>query len=135
MKVYIPKADAELPVRIARGSGIVGTPVANNPAMLCIDYEGDLYDASNIQTYADRVFHAAGRHAAQYPTGSRAWVPAHTLTEVGDWNGQTIVVNFDTTPALAAWLGTPTISANDLYRSDYHVPGMTEAENREAFGK
>jgi hypothetical protein len=110
--VYVPK-QGEGTV-IDRGSGIVGTPRGTRPdgepATLCVDYEGNRYGASNIKTFADRVMHAASRHAAEYPTIARQYVFAGDMELVGWYDsGRRCVIVPDTHKAklLDEWLDHP----------------------------
>ena len=64
--VFIPALGSELYRIITKGSGIVGQPYNDNEILAY--YEGNLYGASNIVTWADRVHHAADRMATAYPT-------------------------------------------------------------------
>lgn len=123
MKVYIA---ADPDTRIAPGSGVVGTPIANDPATVCVDYEGNLYGAENIVTFADRVMVAAQRHADRAPTRARAYLPASALTEVGEWDGRTVTVYFDAMGSLAGWLGATHLVGSELYPTGAYV----EAEER-----
>jgi hypothetical protein len=104
LAVFVPLAGT-LP-NIKRGSGIVGSdaPPQHGYQMTEIDFEGNLYGADNIRTYADRVMHAADRHETKYPTVARMTVPDDTLVYVGDFDGKR--VNFDPVNflALAEWL-------------------------------
>lgn len=108
--VYVPRPDSTLSVELAEGTGIVGTPLAD-PAAILIDFEGNLYDAVNIVTFADRVHHAAERHTSNYPTIARRMALVADLIEVGEFNGEMVLVYPDRFADLARWLnpgGKPT---------------------------
>jgi hypothetical protein len=75
LNVYVPAPGSDL--GIVPGSGIVGTP--QDDGLVLIDYEGNLYGASNIGTFEDRIHHAAGRHIMRYPTVARLLVSASKL--------------------------------------------------------
>jgi hypothetical protein len=125
VNVYIPKPLPEN-LGIDPGSGIVGTidnsyltDLNDNPVVLRIDYEGNRYHAVNIITWADRCYHAAGRHLVSYPTIARAWVDPQTMILVGELDMETGVVTLPDTNAqrrVAVWLNglTPL--------PDFHVP-------------
>lgn len=89
--VYVPTGDL---FGIARRSGIVGTEVVENADLvtegvasrrLLVDYEGNVYGAQNVVTFADRVFQAWGRHSTRYPTVARLSLPPETMRKVGDF--------------------------------------------------
>lgn len=114
--VYVPVGQA---LTIREGSGIVGTLQENGRVM--IDYEGNLYGAVNIVTFADRVHHAWGRHSVHYPTVARALVPTDAVARVGWYDPEAGVVDLDgpeDEAALSAWLGHPVTD------EDLHTTGM-----------
>ena len=77
-RLYVPAAGSN--TGIDDGSAIVGEPEIKR---IGVDYEGNRYGASNVQTFEEKVAHAAGRRAARYPTTARASYPADSLIEVG----------------------------------------------------
>jgi hypothetical protein len=83
LAVYVPAAHRDV-LSIREGSGIVGAtspePVTGR---VVIDYEGNLYGAANVRTWADRVLQAEGRHRVQYPTVAREAVRPDALVRVG----------------------------------------------------
>lgn len=80
--VFIPAISDPLRAVIEPGSGIVGTTEGERTI---IDYEGNLYGAQNIVTWADRVMIAAGRHSVRYPTVARSWVKPEALIRVASY--------------------------------------------------
>lgn len=80
--VFIPAPSDPLRAVIKPGSGIVGTTEGERTI---IDYEGNLYGAQNIVTWADRVMIAAGRHSVRYPTVARSWVKPEALIRVASY--------------------------------------------------
>jgi hypothetical protein len=113
LKIYVPRPPPAQPpgdecrlVHILRGSGIVGSP--HGPGIR-IDYEGNRHGASNIETWEDKVLHAAGRHVKHYPTSARAYVTEENLIEVGvfrcddNWKDATCEINDAET--LRRWKG------------------------------
>lgn len=92
--VYVPTLFPQDPVphrllAIRPKSGIVGVP-ATVPGHTLIYYEGNVYQAANIVTWADRVDHAANRLRTRYPTIAQAMVQTEWLTAVGIWDGDEI---------------------------------------------
>jgi len=84
LKIYVPRPGTSLARVIQAGSGVVGGAVSGRDGYpVCVDYQGNLYGTGNIQTWEDKVFHAAGRHVTNYPTIARAWAMANELIEVG----------------------------------------------------
>lgn len=105
MNLWIPVLSA--PVDLVPGSAIVSSPDApsTESGLLCY-FEGNLYGASNIITYADRAMVASDRLLANYPTSATAaFNPAH-LTLVGSYDTESgdIVLDPDRSAELAAWL-------------------------------
>lgn len=119
LTVYVPRGESLLRAVIKQGSGIVGTPVRDwfhnqhedpedaEADRIVIDYEGNLYGAANVVTFADRVLHAAGRHQAVYPTAARSVVKKDELVAVAEWDGACVNLLADESAmaALADWLG------------------------------
>lgn len=112
MNVYIPNIAAPLWNTIDRASGIVGTPGKLDPNAVLIDYEGNRYNAMNIVTWADRVYHAYDRHTWNegrgYPTIARLNVDPHEVVRVGSFDPEagkiTLDLNEKSTPELMSWL-------------------------------
>lgn len=69
---------------IAPGSGIVSNSDVRGD-YLQIYFEGNLYGAQNIVTYADRISHAHGRMIQRYPTIANALVFPDAMTKVGTY--------------------------------------------------
>jgi hypothetical protein len=63
--------------------------------------------ASNVVTFADRVYHAADRLVHQAPTHARAMLPVNALRAVGTFVLATRALQVTDEPALAGWLGMP----------------------------
>jgi len=96
---------------IAAGSAIVGTGRDQDPGVLpgsiIVYYEGNLYGAANMVTFADRAMHAYWRMRDRYPTAAMMAVPvsqlqlvAHLLPE----HGRVEVISGATLYRLARWL-------------------------------
>lgn len=81
LNVYMP-APNTLPW-IRPHSGIVGTPVPDDPTGVLIDFEGNVYDAANLRTWRERIATAQDRHRTQYPTVARGFVEASDLILIG----------------------------------------------------
>lgn len=101
--VYVPILGSPGARLIEPGSGIVGTIEGND---VTLDYEGGRH-ADNIVTFADRVMHAAGRHAERYPTVARALVPLESAIRVGtyDYHEGEVQLIGDAMLLVIAWLG------------------------------
>lgn len=111
MDVFVPNEDHPIRTMIAAGSGIVGAPALRG-GYLEVDYEGNLYGAANIVTYADRISLAYGRMVQHYPTIARTLVEPEALTRVGTYLPATGVVDLrHATPEgknlLLRWLHIP----------------------------
>jgi len=114
LPVYVPAPDAPIRSTILAGSGIVGT--LEHDRLLC-DYEGNRYRSPQLARYADRVFHAAGRHLERYPTVARVWVSPEQMIEVGWFDRRTGRVELHDTEArllVADWLSVESIDPAEL---------------------
>lgn len=98
--VYVPKSE-EVQARIAPGSGIVCAETDKPYRMLY--FEGNIYNAVNIRTFADKVLIAAGREAENYPTVAKYLVDPAEVEEVGTFDGHSITVTNE--DALREWIG------------------------------
>lgn len=72
---------------IAAGSGITAKATEGRKTFQ-IDYEGNLYGACNLNSYWERLAHAAGRGATNYPTGARLWLEEDQMLEDFDIAGR-----------------------------------------------
>jgi hypothetical protein len=61
VEILVPRPGTLADAVIAAGSGVVAVPASEEPGKLRVYYEGNLYNAANIRTWADRVRHAAER--------------------------------------------------------------------------
>jgi hypothetical protein len=109
LTLYVP-VDAK-GSHIAGGSAIVGSPGEDQrdaTERLVIDFEGNVYNAENLQDYAGRLQCAAGRHADRCPTVARRHVDVNTMHAVGSaaWISGVgwVVERLDDPAALQAWL-------------------------------
>lgn len=111
LTVYVPTPNT-LPT-VAPKSGIVGTRLPD-AEHIQIDYEGAVYNQANIQTYADKLSIAAGRHTNQYSTIARMVVPSASLVGVGVWDDMDGTITVTNASALAAWLQVKAIAPEEL---------------------
>lgn len=81
--VYVPAGDHPATSTIAPASGIVGRP--DGSGLTEIYFEGGIYDQVNMASLADRVAHAYGRLAENYPTMARMVVPQDAIIAVGTY--------------------------------------------------
>ena len=103
LRVYVPREGTSARAAIAEHSGVVGTPIKGGRVLL--DFEANMYGAVNIQTFADAVHHAAGRHTEGYPTRARAEVDGAEVVEVGSYNGDRVDIYPEQFRTVADWLG------------------------------
>lgn len=106
---------------VAQGSGVVSISPAGGVERVTIDVEGNLYGSAGMEVFANRVFHAYDRQAADYPTIARLFAPVAELQRVGTFDAAEGVVVLDDPEAvadnravLAAWLGTDSVREEDL---------------------
>ena len=120
VSVFVPAPESGSLANIKRGSGIVAVELR---PWTRIDYEGDLYNASNMVTFADRVKRAWQRQEHEYPTIARMVVPAGELVKVGEFDSENGVVEIgheapmdaDTArDILADWLSVSVFSDREL---------------------
>lgn len=105
LAVYVP-ASEHLTHMIAAGSGIVGSPAAHESRKVVIHYEGNLFGAENMQTFEQKVHHAAGRHVCAYPTIATAVVDEDQLHRVGSYDVATDSIDVEDQAAVDAWTGS-----------------------------
>ena len=69
LSLYVPHPESRLCTALARGSAIVGLPLATGK--IRIYYEGNVIGAQNLKRYRDRAVQAAGRMLHSYPPAIR----------------------------------------------------------------
>ena len=83
--VYVPHPESRLCDELAKGSAIVGLPLATGE--IRIYYEGNVIGADNLKRYRDKATQAAGRLIHNYPTGyptrAREDIDPREVVEVG----------------------------------------------------
>lgn len=101
--VYVPAVPDSL---IDRGSGIVGEEPDHPSDPLCLYYEGNRFNASNIITFADRCYHAGDRLRQNYPTVARGNFLPREMLLVGFIGaaGEVVPCGLGSDVALANWL-------------------------------
>src|SRR5712691_10459449 len=91
LRLYVPHPESRLCTELARGSAIVGMPVASG--QIRIFYEGNVIGADNLRRYRDRAVQAAGRmlhnYPAGYPTRAREDVDPREVVEIGAIDAKT----------------------------------------------
>lgn len=102
LPVYAPAEGSALHRLVVPGSGVVGTPLPSGEIL--VDYEGNLHRTLNIQTFADRVMVAAGRHVTLAATSARAAASPDDLIQIGTWDPGHGAVRVEDAAALARWL-------------------------------
>lgn len=101
--IYVPKEATDL--GIVPGSGIVGNVVQQYPDRVLIYYEGNVYGAENMRRFVERVYNAADRQVARYPTSAMMAVRRDELIEVGRFDHGQMRVTAITNPAeLLRWV-------------------------------
>ena len=105
--VYVPHPESRLCSELAKGSAIVGLPLATG--QIRIYYEGNVIGAENLKRYRDKAAQAAGRLIHNYPTGyptrAREDVDAREVVEVGTIETKTFdLVVFAAVNDLSWWI-------------------------------
>jgi hypothetical protein len=111
IRVYVPRVGAMSCSSILPKSGIVGT--VDGPERVRIDFEGARYGQMGMETWADKLLFAAGRHVTNYPTVARLHVPREDLVDVGWWDTEanTVDLDGDKIDHVREWLGDAFIAA------------------------
>lgn len=107
INIYVPALGADSLADLIPGSGIVGTPMLDGKVL--VYFEGNKYRAQNIRTWADRVKHAAGRMATNYPTIAMRMVPIQQVQPIGRVRfsslGMETILDIADLDRLRWWLG------------------------------
>lgn len=120
--LYIPAPGSSLALFLAPGSAAVGlasSPAqrANPDAIVVIDYEGNLYNASNLSLFSQRAFHAWSRQTERYPSSARRAAPLSELVEIGRFNDRGDI----------AWLNIEAASAWSQESPEQLIKGRSDA--------
>jgi|HubBroStandDraft_6_1064221.scaffolds.fasta_scaffold34131_2 hypothetical protein len=102
LPVYCPMPNSPTAALVARGSGIVGEPL--DAEFTRISFEGNLYGASNLTKYEDRVDHAAGRLLHRYPTIAIRVARSAELVCIGTWDHASKRLTITDQATLNTWL-------------------------------
>ncbi len=112
LSLYVPHPESGLCTTLARGSAIVGMPLASG--QIRIYYEGNVIGAQNLRRYRDKAIQAAGRmlhnYPAGYPTRAREDVDPRELVEVGAIDTKAYRIDISARPTDLSWW----IDADDL---------------------
>ena len=81
MKIVIPKEKSPFASFIKKGSGVVMLDFKKANDLSSIYYEGNLYDAENLQSYEQHIKCAAGRAHTRYPTIAMCGVLQENMQE------------------------------------------------------
>jgi hypothetical protein len=105
LTLYLPHPESRLCTDLARGSAIVGLPVANDRVR--IYYEGNVIGSENLKRFRDRAIHAAGRmlyhYPAGYPTLAREDVDSREVVEIGSIETETNRIDIPATSSDLSW--------------------------------
>jgi hypothetical protein len=105
LSVYVPHPESSLCTSLARGSAIVGLPLASG--QIRIYYEGNVIGASNLKRYRGKAVQAAGRmlhsYPAGYPTRAREDVDPREVVEVGEMDAKTYRIDISASPTDLSW--------------------------------
>ena len=105
LSLYVPHPESRLCTTLARGSAIVGLPLATGE--IRIYYEGNVIGAQNLKRYRDKAVQAAGRmlhsYPAGYPTRAREDVDPREVVEVGAIDTRTHRIDISARPTDLSW--------------------------------
>ena len=112
LSLYVPHPESRLCNSLARGSAIVGLPLATGE--IRIYYEGNVIGAQNLKRYRDKAVQAAGRmlhsYPAGYPTRAREDVDPREVVEIGAIDTKTYRIDISANATDLTWW----IDADDL---------------------
>lgn len=108
LAVFVPKNDCPFQ-SIARKSALVADTTKFFNGCLVVYFEGNLYKSENLETYEDRLLHAAGRLVKNYPTTAKAYFKWADLTQVGEYDTEAwrFSAFSHRLSELSEWLGEP----------------------------
>jgi hypothetical protein len=111
------------PYGIVAGSGVVCAALGGTSGgRTTVYYEGNLFGAENIKSYADRIWHAADRLLRQYPTSAMLALPTDHLVVLGTFDTETGQVTLDgdrERGILGDWLGVEAVPDSELVSTDH----------------
>lgn len=106
LNIYVPANPSQ--VTIAPRSAIVGVP--REEGQVWVHYEGNLFGATNLRQFHERLISAAGRLVKRYPTVACACLPEKDLVAVGVYDAEHWCVDAIHDPErLQQWLGDETL--------------------------
>jgi hypothetical protein len=112
LSLYVPHPESRLCNSLARGSAIVGLPLATGEIRMY--YEGNVIGAQNLKRYRDKAVQAAGRmlhsYPAGYPTRAREDVDPREVVEIGAIDTKTYRIDISASATDLSWW----IDADDL---------------------
>jgi hypothetical protein len=112
LSLYVPHPESRLCNSLARGSAIVGLPLATGE--IRVYYEGNVIGAENLKRYRDKAVQAAGRmlhsYPAGYPTRAREDVDPREVVEIGAIDTKTYRIDISSGATDLSWW----INADDL---------------------
>jgi len=112
LTLYVPHPESRLSTELARGSAIVGLPLATG--QIRIYFEGNVIGAPNLVRYREKAAQAAGRmlhsYPVGYPTRARQDVDPREVVEVGVIDAKTYRIDISARPTDLSWW----IDAEDL---------------------
>ena len=107
--VYVPKPGTAIERTVKRGSAIVGPEAEAEAgrARPTVYFEGNLYGAVGMVTFADRAMHAYWRMRERYPTIAMMTASPQELVRAGTLDPERGVIRdeLDARGDLLAWLG------------------------------
>lgn len=112
LSLYVPHPESRLCNSLARGSAIVGLPLATGEIRMY--YEGNVIGAQNLKRYRDKAVQAAERmlhsYPAGYPTRAREDVDPREVVEIGAIDTKTYRIDISASATDLSWW----IDADDL---------------------
>jgi hypothetical protein len=115
LSVLVPRPGSQADLAIRTGSGIVTVdPTADKVEVY---YEGNLYGASGLETFEDKVRRAAERLVDRYPTIAKGrWARTDfdvigTYTFTADWKDRWLSITTDGREILRRWSPTTTLQS------------------------
>jgi hypothetical protein len=102
--VCVPKSNDENgPLGyLVGGSAIVVDNKERDDDFIIVYFEGNVYNAENLKTYADKVYVAYSRLVDRYPTIAKTMTKMSDIELIGTFNGRDLVITNQ--QALDKWI-------------------------------
>ena len=104
LPIFVPTPDEMERTSLAPGSAIIGIKYVDEERtqVLCY-YEGNIYNACNMETFEDKCMFAAARGVQKAPTVAFSVFPIESLKQVGVYDYTAFNAHVTDTEAVEEW--------------------------------